>query len=124
MSLNINHSTDTISPTSGTLGVVGGITSNGTSVALAIGASTILKYTVSWTPANVGALLSAEQTVAVTGLQTGDVVFISPPGATVGVVVGAARVSAVNTLAVQFGNVTAGILAPPAGTYIVGVIRP
>lgn len=81
------------------------------------------RKTVSFTPASVAANLSAEQTVALAGLATGDFVAVSPPGPLVaGIMVGACRVSATNTLAITFMNTTVGPLTPSSGTFIVSHI--
>lgn len=78
----------------------------------------------SLTPAAVSAAITAAQTFTVPGLQTTDHVFVSCQGGqTAGIFISDARVSAENTLSIQFGNVTAGSLTPAAGTYILDVIR-
>jgi hypothetical protein len=78
----------------------------------------------SLTPAAVSAAITAAQTFTVPGLQTTDHVFVScQNGQTAGIFIADARVSADNTLSIQFGNVTAGSLTPAAGTYILDVIR-
>jgi hypothetical protein len=76
------------------------------------------------TPAEVAANITAAQTFTVAGLLTTDHVTVSCAGAqTAGIFVADARVSAANTLSVQFGNCTAGALTPAAGNYIIDVIR-
>ena len=80
-------------------------------------------YTPNLTPATVAANISAEQTFTVTGLTTGDTVEINPPGATAGIVVAGVRVSAANTLAITWGNLTAAPLTPTGGVYRVIAIR-
>lgn len=75
------------------------------------------------TPASVAAATAVEQTFTVQGLETGDVVFVSPPSILAGVSVTSARVSAANTIAITFQNSTAGALVPPAGAYRIGVMR-
>jgi hypothetical protein len=76
------------------------------------------------TPAEVAANITAAQTFTVAGLLTTDHVFVSCVGAqTAGIFIADARVSAANTLSVQFGNCTAGALTPAAGNYIIDVIR-
>lgn len=77
---------------------------------------------VSLTPASVGANTTAEQTFAVTGLLPTDFVAVSADVQN-GVGIVGARVSAVDTLAIRFGNFTAGALTPTAGAYIVHVER-
>jgi hypothetical protein len=74
-------------------------------------------YTATITPASVAANVSAEQTFTVTGVTTKDQVSVSAPSITAGLVIGGARVSAANTVAITFGNLTAGSLTPTAGEY-------
>jgi hypothetical protein len=96
---------------------------------LIVGASTdtaiskIKKYSQTITPASVGAATVAEQTFTVTGLATTDTVIVNPGAISNAVGVGGWRVSAANTLAVQFINPTAGALTPTAGTWTVIAIR-
>lgn len=88
---------------------------------LAIGGGTALTkavvYTPNLTPANVAANTTAEEAFTVTGLATGDTVAVAVPGLAAGVGLVGARVSAADTLALTFGNFTAGALAPPAGVF-------
>jgi len=83
------------------------------------------RFAISLTPASVATIAAAVQTFAATGigLLTTDTVIVTPPGTTAGVAQAAAYVSAVDTLAIQFVNPTAGTLTPPAGTYLVTVFR-
>lgn len=82
-------------------------------------------FSISLTPAQVLATTAPEQTFAATGigLLTTDTVIVTPPGTTANVAQAAARVSAADTLAIQFVNPTAGPLTPPSGTYLVTVFR-
>lgn len=82
--------------------------------------------TVSLTPAATGATTTLEQTFTVPGLQVGDQISgISPQFAiTTQVDIINARVSANNTLALAFSNVTAGSLTYPSGTFYIEVNRP
>lgn len=73
--------------------------------------------------ASVAANTSAEQTFTVTGLKTGDLVQVTKPSASAGLVVGNARVSADNTLAITFGNLTGSPIDPAAETYDIYVFR-
>jgi hypothetical protein len=76
------------------------------------------------TPAEVAASITAAQTFTIAGLLTTDHVTVSCAAAqTAGIFIADARVSAANTLSVQFGNCTAGALTPTAGNYIVDVVR-
>lgn len=85
--------------------------------------SSIEVITATLTPVSAAAATCAEQTFTVPGLRVGDFVDISPPGITAGVSPMAARVSALNTLAVTFVNPTAGALVPKAGVYLIQVNR-
>lgn len=78
---------------------------------------------VSWTPAEVATIVAPVQTVTVPGAKVGDSVIVTPPGQTAGVTIGSARVSAANTVSVQFVNPTAGALTPAAGTHKFTIIR-
>lgn len=77
------------------------------------------KYTPSLTPAATAASTCAEQTFTVTGLATGQAVLsANPPSALSHVWIGSKRVSATNTLAIQFcGDATGGTAA--SGTWVV-----
>lgn len=80
---------------------------------------------VALSPAIVAANTSAEQTFAVPGLKVGDFVDINKPTAQAGLIIGSCRVSAANTLAITFGNLTAAGITPTAGeTYLVRYARP
>lgn len=83
----------------------------------------IRAYSQTITPASVAAAVAAEQTFTVTGLTTADKVVVNPAATGNATAVAAARVSAANTLAVQFVNPTAGALVPGAGTYTVLAFR-
>jgi hypothetical protein len=77
------------------------------------------RYTVSWTPTAATASTCTEQTVAVTGIITGQAVRVSPPS-NMGthLWIGSMRASAANTLAVAFcADATGG--TPPSGTWLV-----
>ena len=79
---------------------------------------------VSLDVASVDANTSAEQTFTLTGLKTTDLVFVRKPSLSAGLVIGNARVSAADTLAITFGNLTASPINPSAETYKVFVFRP
>ena len=74
-------------------------------------------------PASVAANTSAEQTFTCKGLRTNDFVKVTKPSATAGLVVGNARVSATDTLAITFGNLTASPIDAPSETWLVYVFR-
>jgi hypothetical protein len=78
----------------------------------------------SLTPAATLTITATEQTFTVPGLRVGDHVTVNPPSVTAGLLQGSARVSAANTLAINFVNPTAGSLTAPAGTYTISVLRP
>lgn len=83
----------------------------------------IFNLSRSLTPVAVANGTSAEQTFTVPGLVIGDVVIVQPVVSSVGVVLGGARVSAANTLAVTWGNPTGAPVTPTAGYFTVTVIR-
>lgn len=80
-------------------------------------------YSQTITPAATGAATVAEQTFTVTGLATTDKVFVNPGAIVNAVGVCGARVSAANTLAVQFANPTAGALTATATTWKIVAMR-
>jgi hypothetical protein len=81
-------------------------------------------FTVSLDVASVSANTTAEQTFTVTGLKTGDFVYVDKPSANTGLGVVNARVSANDTLALTFVNATSGAIDPSAETYTILVVRP
>lgn len=85
--------------------------------------SQIRVYTQTITPASVAAATVAEQTFTVTGLTTADKVFVNAAVISNAVGIGNVRVSAADTLAVQFVNPTAGALVPTAGSWSIVAIR-
>jgi hypothetical protein len=72
------------------------------------------------TPTQVAANTSAEQTFTVPGLQVGDSVDINKASHQVGLFIGNVRVSAANTLAIQYVNQTGSPITPTAEQYIIG----
>ena len=76
---------------------------------------------VALTPASVANLTSAEQTFTVTGLIAGTPVFVNKPSVQAGLGIAGARVSAANTLAINFVNTTSATITPTAETYYVGM---
>jgi hypothetical protein len=87
----------------------------------------LLKLTASISPANVGSQACAEQSFTVTGISTGDVLLsvlqpsTSSPGTNIAI--GGFRVSAANTVAVQFCNVSRNSSTPTAGVYTFALMR-
>lgn len=71
------------------------------------------------TPVSVAANTAAEQTFTVPGLIAGGKVIVSKPSATPGLVVAGARVSAANTLAINYANDTSAAIIPPPETYLI-----
>jgi len=79
-------------------------------------AQTYAQYVSAFTA--VSADTGGEQQVTVTGVPAGSAVNVMPPpGMPAGLVIGGARVSAANTVQVNFVNVTASSLTPPVGVY-------
>jgi len=74
--------------------------------------------------ASVAANTSAEQSFTVKGLRPGDFVGVSKPSVNAGLVVSTARVPAVDTLAITFGNHTVGAIDPAVETYLLFYFRP
>jgi len=73
---------------------------------------------------SVAASTSAEQSFTVKGLKPGDFVQVNKPSLHAGLVVSTARVPAADTLAITFGNTTAGAIDPAAETYLLFYFRP
>jgi hypothetical protein len=65
-------------------------------------------------PAAVNANTSAEQTFTVAGVAVGDLVFVNKPTAQAGLAIVGTRVSALDTVAITFGNFTGGGITPTA----------
>ena len=74
--------------------------------------------------ASVAATTSVEQTVTVKGLKPGDFVSVNKPSLHAGLVVSTCRVSAADTLAITFGNTTAGAIDPAPESYLLFYFRP
>jgi hypothetical protein len=75
------------------------------------------------TPTSVGANSTSEQTFTVIGLSTSDYVTVNKPTHTSGIGIVNARVSAKDTLAITFANVTSGAITPPSETYAIVAVR-
>jgi hypothetical protein len=71
-------------------------------------------------PASVGANTTAEQTFTVPGLQVGDSIDVNKASHQVGLSIGNVRVSAANTLAIQYVNSSGGAIVPATEQYIIG----
>ncbi|MDC6127020.1 hypothetical protein [Burkholderia gladioli] len=80
----------------------------------------IYRITQTLAPAQVAANTSAEQTFTVPGLQIGDSIDVNKPSHQIGLSIGNVRVSAANTLAIQYVNTTASAITPATEQYIIG----
>ena len=81
---------------------------------------------VSLTPAGTAlGPLTASQTFTVKGLKTTDkILSVEPPSTSAALAIISARVSAADTLSLQFANFSTGPATSAAGTYNVFVFRP
>lgn len=84
----------------------------------------IFAVAVTFNPASVATITTAEQTVTVPGVQVGDFVIAMKPTHTTGVTIGNVRVSAANTIAIQFVNPTAGGVDAASETWQFLIFRP
>ena len=82
--------------------------------------STLFIIRQTLTPVSVAANSAVEQTLNVPGVQVGDSIDVNKPSTQAGLSIGNVRVSAANTLAIQYVNTTAGAIVPTAETYIIG----
>ncbi len=81
--------------------------------------------TVSVDPPNINANTSTTFTVTITGVQTGDLVFLTPPSTLEGALIfQGADVTAANTVTIQMRNVTGVAVDGAARTWSYMVIRP
>lgn len=80
----------------------------------------LVLYTQTLTPSVVSANTTAEQTFTVTGLISGTPVWVNKPSYTTGLVIAGVRVSATNTLAITYGNLTSASITPPSEAYTIG----
>ena len=69
------------------------------------------------------ATTSIEATTTVTGLLVSSSVLINKPSLTPGIIIGNARVSAANTLAVTYMNLTTTSIVVPSETYLIGNVQ-
>jgi hypothetical protein len=72
------------------------------------------------TPASVGANTTAEQTFTVPGVLVGDSLDVNKASHQVGLSIGNIRVTAPNTLAIQFVNTSGAAIVPTSELYIIG----
>lgn len=86
-------------------------------------AASITVITATLTPTAVSTITAPAQTFTVPGLKVGDLVSVTPPSITAGAAICNARVSAADTLSIQFVNPTVGSVTPAAGLHQILVIR-
>lgn len=79
---------------------------------------------VTFDPASIATVTTAEQNMTVPGVKLGDFVFVSKPTVTAGFGVVNARVSAADTVTITAVNPTAGSVNPSSETWTVMVVRP
>lgn len=85
----------------------------------------VFAVSVTWDPAAVATITTAEQTVTVTGVKVGDIVLAyNKPTNTTGAMPVNARVSAADTIAVTFVNPTAGSVNPASESWTFVIGRP
>lgn len=77
-------------------------------------------YTQTLTPVSVAATTTAEQAFTVTGLVSGSAAWVNKPSFTPGLGIAGVRVSAANSLAINYANPTAAAITPPAEAYVIG----
>lgn len=80
----------------------------------------LLVYSQTLSPSSVAANTTAEQTFTVTGLVAGSPVWVNKPTAQPGLGITGVRVSAANTLAINFCNATGAVITPAAEAYTIG----
>lgn len=82
-------------------------------------APVMTRITQTLTPNAVAANTTAEQTFTVVGLAAGTEVYVTKPSVTLNLVVAGARVSALNTLAINFANNSGASITPPVESYAI-----
>jgi hypothetical protein len=86
--------------------------------------SNLKVYSAALTPTTVNPNTTSEQTFTVTGLLADDIpIAVVKPTATTQVGIVNYRVSAANTLAIQFANLTATTTVPASETYTIVVVN-
>ena len=80
-------------------------------------------YSQALATSSIAATTSAEVTTTVNGLLVSSSVLINKPSLTAGLVITNARVSAANTLAVQYTNLTTTAINVPSETYLIGNVQ-
>lgn len=85
--------------------------------------SLIKRGTVTINPASIAGQEQAELTVTITGAALGDTVILTPPAAFEALIVGAARVSAADTVKFVLGNLTVGAIDAASASWGYTLIR-
>ena len=80
----------------------------------------MVRYTQALTPVSVAANTTAEQTFTVTGLVAGSPVWVNKPSYQAGLGIAGVRVSAANTLAINYANSSSSAIVPTSESYIIG----
>ena len=80
--------------------------------------------TVTWDIPSIAANTTEEETFTLAGVKTGDLVYVSKADLDAGILIGSSRVTAANTVGVQFVNATGSAVDAASETLNVLVIRP
>lgn len=80
-------------------------------------------YSQALATSTIAATTSAEVTTTVNGLLVSSSVLINKPSLTAGLMITNARVSAANTLAIQYTNLTTTSISVPSETYTIGNVQ-
>lgn len=80
-------------------------------------------YEVSYDPASVSANSINNQTVAVAGITTKDIIFVNPPSLTVGLALVSYRVASDNNVQLTFYNSTGSSINEGSGIYKIIAFR-
>lgn len=83
-------------------------------------AAPLVLYSQTLTPTSVAANTTAEQTFTVTGLLANTLAWVNKPSWTSGLGIAGVRISAANTLAINFINTSSAAIVPPSETYVIG----
>jgi hypothetical protein len=83
----------------------------------------MMVYSQSLNATTCAATTSVEATTTVTGLLVSTSVIVNKPTCTPGILIVNARVSAANTLAIQYMNLTTTSINVPSETYLIGNIQ-
>ena len=83
----------------------------------------LMLYSQALATSTISATTSAEVTTTVTGLLVSSSVIVNKPSCTPGLLVTNARVSAQDTLAVSYMNLTTTAIAVPSETYLIGNVQ-